>query len=118
MSRTGLILRPVSAARVAHALDQNPDQDENVETMLDLGRWQPNWVFASTQHKRIALADLCRSADGLPNQLTAAGTRRQQKYYMMVEALTYYVDNRWVVHVFPWVVGIRGLLDPRYQCSP
>jgi hypothetical protein len=42
MSRTGLILRPVSAARVAHALGQNPDPGENLETMLDLGRWQPD----------------------------------------------------------------------------
>jgi hypothetical protein len=74
MLRTGLILRPVSAARVAHALGQNPDPDENLETMLDLGRWQQDWVFVSAQHKRIALVSLCRSADGLPDQLTAAGT--------------------------------------------
>jgi hypothetical protein len=104
MSRTGLILRPVSAARVAAApaLGQNPDPGENLETMLDLGRWQPDWVFVSAQHKRIALVDLCRSANGPPDQLTAAGTRKQQKYNMLVEALTYYVDNGWVVHVFPW----------------
>jgi hypothetical protein len=48
------------------------------------------------------------------NQLTAAGTRKQQKYNLLVEALTHYVDNEWVVHVFPWVIGIRGLLDPRH----
>jgi hypothetical protein len=82
--------------------------------MLDLGWWQPDWVFVSAQHKKIALVDLCRSADGLPNQLTAASTRKQQKYYILVEAMTHCVENGWVVHVFPWVVGIRLLLDPRH----
>jgi hypothetical protein len=110
MSRTGLILRPVSAARVAHALGQNQDPGQILEIMLDLGRW----VFVSAQHKRVTLVDLCRSADGLPDQLTAAGTRKQQKHYMLVVVLTYYVDNGWVVHVLPWVVGVRGLLDSRH----
>jgi hypothetical protein len=35
MSPTGLILRPVSVARVAHALGQNPDLGGNLEAMLD-----------------------------------------------------------------------------------
>jgi hypothetical protein len=69
--------------------------------MLNLGRWQPDWIFICAQHKRIALVDLCRSADGLPNQLTAAGTRKQQKYNTLVDALTHYVENGWAVHVFP-----------------
>ena len=82
--------------------------------MRDLGRWQPDWVFVSTQHQRIALVDLCRSADGLLDQLTAAGARKQHKYSPLVEALVHYTDNGWVVHVFPWVVGIRGLINPRH----
>jgi hypothetical protein len=49
--------------------------------------------LVSAQHKRIALVDRCRSADGLPDQLTAAGTRKQQKYNILVEALQYYSDN-------------------------
>ena len=38
MSRTGLILRPVSAVRVAQALGQSPDPGDSPDTMLDLGR--------------------------------------------------------------------------------
>jgi hypothetical protein len=45
---------------------------------------------------------------------TAAGARKQHKYSPLVEALTFYSDNGWVVNVFPWVVGIRGLIDPRH----
>ena len=88
MSRTGLILRPVSAVRIAQALGRSPDPGDSPDTMLDLGRWQPDWVFVSTQHQRIALVDLCRSADGLLDQLRAAGTRKQHKYSPLVEALT------------------------------
>ena len=114
MSRMGLILRPVSVVRAAQSLDQNPDPGDSLETMRDLGRWQPDWVFVSAQYKRIALVDLCRSANGLSNQLTAAGSRKQLKFSPLVEALSHYLDNGWVVHVFPWVVGIRGLIDPRH----
>ena len=28
-----------------------------------------------------------------------------------MEALSHYTDQGWVVHVFPWVVGIRGMID-------
>jgi hypothetical protein len=110
----GLIMRPVSVVRVAQALDQNPDPGDSLDTMRDLGRWQLDWVFVSAQHKGLALVDLCRSADDLPDQLTAAGARKQRKYSPLVEALSHYSDNGWVVHTFPWVVGVRGLIDPRH----
>jgi hypothetical protein len=42
----------------------------------------------------------------------AAAIEEQQKNSILVGALTNYVENGWAVHVFPWVVGIRGLLDP------
>jgi hypothetical protein len=92
-------------------LGQNPDPGESPETMRDLGRWQPDWVFVSSQHKRIALVDLCRSADGLPNQVTTAGTWKQYKNSPLLKALIYYSDNGWVAHIFPWVVGMRDLID-------
>ena len=109
MGQLGLRLRPVAISRIAQALNQNMDL---VEQAYDLGRWQPDWVIVSETYKRIAIVDLCRSADVHPNQLSAAGARKQQKYSVLVEALEYYTDQGWVVHVFPWVVGVRGMIDP------
>ena len=84
-----------------------------VEQAYDLGRWQPDWVIVSETYKRIAIVDLCRSADVHPSQLSTAGARKQQKYSVLVEALEYYTDLGCVVHVFPWVVGVRGMVDPQ-----
>ena len=113
MQHTGLTLRLIPAARVAEALGHDPDPNADPDAVKDLGRWQPDWVFVSTAKKRIALVDLCRSADGHPHQLVAAGIRKQQRYGPLVEALSHYSDNGWLIHVFPWVVGIRGMIDPR-----
>ena len=113
MQHTGLTLRLIPAARVAEALGQDPDPTAAPDAVKDLGRWQPDWVFVSDTKKRIALVDLCRSADGHPHQLVTAGIRKQQRYGCLVEALSHYSDNGWLIHVFPWVVGIRGMIDPR-----
>ena len=32
-------------------------------------------------------------------------------------ALDFYTKQGWVIHVFPWVVGIRGLLHPPHLCA-
>ena len=47
------------------------------------------------------------------NSSITAGVRTQQRYSPLVEALAQYSDNGWVIHVFPWVVGIRGMVDPQ-----
>jgi hypothetical protein len=46
-------------------------------------------------------------------QLLAAAIRKQQTYQPLVKGLSYFTDSEqgWVVHVFPWVVGIRETID-------
>ena len=95
IARTGLTLRSTPQA-----------------TIDQLGRRQPDWVAISAVHKRIAIIDLCRPSDVHPAQLLAAAMRKQHAYNPLKEALSEYTDQGWVVHVFPWVVGIRGLIDP------
>jgi hypothetical protein len=43
--------------------------------------------------------------------------RKQDAYCPLVEALRYYADRGWVVHVFPLVVGICGMIDPSHVGS-
>ncbi len=69
------------------------------------GRRQPDGVLVSQHHKRIAIVDLCRPSDVHPAQLLAAAIRKQQTYLPLLEALSYYSDQGWTIHVFPWVVG-------------
>ena len=97
MSRTGLVLSSTSHATAEH-----------------WGRRQPDWVLVSPHHKRIAIVDLCRPSDVHPDQLLAAAMRKQQTYLPLQEALSFYSDQGWTVHVFPWVVGIRGMIDPSH----
>jgi hypothetical protein len=81
-----------------------------------LGCWeyrQPDWIFVSHELKRIAIADFtCRPSDVHPDQLKAAAIRKQEGYRPLLSALHHYTDQGWTVHIFPWVVGIRGLIDP------
>mgnify|MGYP003349919662 FL=1 len=67
--------------------------------------------MVSKTRKRIAIVDLCRPADIYPDQLSAAGIRKQQKYDLLIAALRHYTDRGWLVHVYPWVVGFRGFID-------
>ena len=95
MSNTGLTLRPTP--------------------QLSAEQWgllQPDWVLVSQQHKRIAVVDLCRQSDVHPAQLLAAAMRKQQTYLPLLDALSYYSEQGWTLHVFPWVVGIRGMINP------
>ena len=78
------------------------------------GRRQPDWVLVSQHHKRIAIVDLCRPSDVHPAQLLAAAIRKQQTYLPLLESLSYYSDQGWTIQVFPWVVGIRGTIDPTH----
>jgi hypothetical protein len=64
------------------------------------------WLFASVASKRIAIVDLSRPADVHPGPLAMAGTLEQHKHTPLVTA-----------RVFPWVMGIRGLIDPAHVAS-
>jgi hypothetical protein len=74
--------------------------------------WQPDWIFVSHKLKRIAIADLCRPLDVHPDQLKAAAIHKQEGYLLLLSALHHCTDQGWTVHIFPWVVGICGLIDP------
>ena len=83
----------------------------------DLKRWQPDWLAISYAHKRIAIIDLCRPSDAYGDQLDTAATLKQDGYSPLLCALDSYTKQGWVIHVFPWVVGIRGLLHPPHICA-
>ena len=97
MAKTGLLLRPTDCS-----------------TIEQIGRLQPDWLLISEECQRIAIPDLCRPSDVFLPQLQAAAQRKQQAYSPLEEALSYYTEQGWIVHVFPWVVGIRGMLDPAH----
>ncbi len=83
----------------------------------DLQRWRPDWVAISYAHKHIAILDLCRPSDAYRDQLEAAAVLKQDGYSPLLHALDFYTKQGWVIHVFPWVVGISGLLHPPHICA-
>ena len=107
MGNMGLILRTVPATLVASAKNLPLDDPKR---MCDVSRWQPDWVAISQNHKRIAIIDLCRPSDVHREQLHAAALRKQERYSPLIYALDYYISQGWIIHVFPLVVGIRGLI--------
>ncbi len=44
-------------------------------------------------------------------QWLAAAIRKQQTYQSLVDGLSYYTEQGWVVRVFPLIVGIWGMID-------
>ena len=58
-------------------------------------------------NESLAIIDLCRPSDIHQTQLQEAAIRKQQAYKPLVEGLSYYTEQGWVVHVFPLIVGIR-----------
>ncbi len=83
----------------------------------DLQRWRPNWVAISYAHKRIAIIDLCRPSDAYGDHFEAAATLKQDGHSPLLLALDFYTKQGWVIHVFLWVVGIRGLLHLPHICA-
>ena len=100
MANTGLTLRPTPQF-----------------TAEQWGRRQPDWVLVSQHHKRIAVVDLCSPSDVHPAQLLAAAMRKQQTHLPLLDALSYYSEQIWTIHVFPWVVGIRDMINPLHVHS-
>ncbi len=70
---------------------------------------QPDWILVSEEHKKIAIVDLCRPSDVHHAQLLAVAIQNQETYCPLEEALGYYTDKGWIVHV-----GIRGMIDPSH----
>ncbi len=102
MAKAGLILCSSSL------IDDDVDQ---------LGRRQPYWILESQEAERIAIVDLCCPSDIHQTQLLAAAIRKQQAYQPLVEGLSYYTEQGWVVHVFPLIVGILGMIDSSHVQS-
>ena len=49
--------------------------------------------------------------DGSLELLAAAHERKVRAYAPLLEALQAYLDEGWQVEIFPWVIGVCGLLD-------
>ena len=49
--------------------------------------------------------------DGSSELLAAAHDRKVRTYAPLLEALQAYIDDGWQVEIFPWVVGVRGLVN-------
>jgi hypothetical protein len=77
------------------------------------GKEKVERILVSDELKGIAIPDLCRPSDVLPYQLRMAAKRKQHAYGPLKEALSYCTDQGWAIHIFPWVVEIRGMIDPR-----
>jgi hypothetical protein len=73
----------------------------------------------SKEAKSIAFVDLCRPSNIHQTQLQVAAIRKQQAYQPLVEGLSYYTEQGWVVHhdVFPLIVGILGMIDSSHVQS-
>ena len=110
---TGLQLQPVSAATIVSAsrdaVTLPTDQD-----LLDLGRWQPDFVLISQERKRIALLELTRPSDILTTQLDEAYRTKKEKYTPVLSALQHYISTGWRIEILPWVVGIRGFAKVKH----
>jgi hypothetical protein len=110
-----VLLSPVSAASLSQAQQRLVDYDS--ECLRSLDRWQPGWVFVSHELKRNAIFNLCLPSDVHTDQLKAAAICKQEGYKPLLSVLSHYIHQGWAVHIFPWVVGICGLIDPNYIAS-
>jgi hypothetical protein len=104
-------------SKVPVVVDAGKSSGVDAAGECDPQRWQPYWVAISYAHKRIAIIDLCRPLDAYEDQLEAAATLKQGGYSPLLRALDFYTKQGWVIHVFPWMVGILGLLHPTHICA-
>ena len=107
MAATGLTLHPVPTACILAAGRTLPVDAGEV---MSLGRWQPDLIAVSHQRRKIAIIDLCRPSDVLPAQMIEAHDRKMQSYSPLLTALQHYTAGGWKVEIFPWVVGVSGLM--------
>ena len=76
-----------------------------------------HWVAIFHVHKRIAIIDLCRPSDVHEDQLKTAVTLKQDGYSPLIRAFDFYTTQGWIIHVFPRLVRILGLLHPSDICA-
>ena len=108
MANIGLRLGRVSVACMEASGRPLPEHHDGT---VCVGRLQPDLVFVSQSRRKIALVELCRPMDDSSEQLAAAHERKMRTYTPLLEALQAYLDAGWHIEIFPWVVGIRGLLN-------
>ena len=113
LAATGLQLLPVAMAEVLPAGVERASPLA-VQDTTDLGRWQPDFILVSQEHKRIAVLELTRPSDMTSAQLEAAYNTEKVKYTPIIAALQHYSSSGWRIEVLPWVIGIRGLADPKH----
>ena len=108
MADTGLRLARVSFASMKASGRPLPEHHEDT---VCVGRLQPDLVLVSQSLRRIAIVEVSRPMDDSSEQLAAAHDRKMRTYTPLIEALKVYLEEGWQVEIFPWVVGIRGLLN-------
>ena len=108
MADTGLRLARVSVASMKASGRPLPEHHEDT---VCVGRLQPDLVLVSQSLRRIAIVEVSRPMDDSSEQLAAAHDRKMRTYTPLIEALKVYLEEGWQVEIFPWVVGIRGLLN-------
>jgi hypothetical protein len=83
------------------------------DTMEGASCLQPDLVLVSQSLRKIADGSgpwNCLQ-DGSLELLAAAHERKVRTYAPLLEALQAYLDEGWQVESFPWVIGVRYLLD-------
>ena len=108
MASTGLRLSRVSAACMEASGRPVPEHHDGT---VCIDRLQPDLVLVSHSLRKIAIVEVSRPMDCSSAQLAAAHERKMRTYAPLLEALQAYLDEGWQVEIFPWVVGVRGLLD-------
>ncbi len=76
-----------------------------------VGLLNPDLVLVSHSLRKIAIVEVSRPMDGSSEQLAVAHERKMRTYAPHLEALQAYRDEGWQVEIFPWVIGVRCLLD-------
>ena len=107
MAQMGLRLRQVSADVVISA---GRHMQLKADGICDVGSLQPDLVALSWARRRIAIIDISRPSDSYIEQLQSANDRKKNRYQPLLQALQEYTDNGWQIAIFPWVVGVRGLI--------
>jgi hypothetical protein len=108
MAKPGLRLSRVSVACMAASGIPLPDHHDGT---MCVHRFQPDLILVSHSLRKIAFVEVSRPMDRSSEQLAAAHERKMRTHAPLLEALQAYREEGWQVEIFPWVIGVRGLLD-------
>ena len=81
-----------------------------MDNTCDVGRLQPDLIAISWSLRKVAIIDISRPSDIFVEQLQSAYDRKIKCYRPLLDALQHYIAVGWEVEIFPWVVGIRGMV--------